>query len=207
MCAALLLPNCRDAFLRLSQLPSLRDRRFYSAILLAETQECVSTTFRRTHVNLRANLAPKLRWQGIYVRILPQNFAGKVSQRDSCPKSSLGRYRGAILAPNPRWEGVAARFLPHAERREDRDTVSWPKPFGGKLETLFPDPNYSAARYRGAILAPRGAAGKNCRTILVPRGTAERNCRTILVSPERRQAGDNEQSCPTGIVGTRLGAR
>ncbi len=49
MCAALLSPNCRDAFLRLSQLPSLRDRRFYSAILLAETQECVSTTFRRTH--------------------------------------------------------------------------------------------------------------------------------------------------------------
>ena len=30
MCAALLLPNSRDAFLRLSQLPSLRDRRFYS---------------------------------------------------------------------------------------------------------------------------------------------------------------------------------
>ena len=58
MCAALLSPNCRDAFLRLSQLPSLRDRRFYSAILLAETQECVSTTFRRTHdVNL--NRHPK----------------------------------------------------------------------------------------------------------------------------------------------------
>ena len=36
MCTALLLPNCRDAFLRLSQLPSLRDWRFYSAILLAE---------------------------------------------------------------------------------------------------------------------------------------------------------------------------
>ena len=118
-------------------------------------------------------------------------------------------------------EGIVARILSHAERREARNTVSWPKPFGGKLETLFPDPNYSAARYRGAILAPRGAAGKNCRTILVPRGTAgkncrtilvpcgtaERNCRTILVSPERRQAGDNEQSCPTGIVGTRLGAR
>jgi len=51
MCVALLSPNCRDAFLRLSQLPSLRDWRFYSAILLAETQECVSTTFRRTHVN------------------------------------------------------------------------------------------------------------------------------------------------------------
>ena len=52
MCTALLLPNCRDAFLRLSQLPSLRDRRFYSAILLAETQECVSTTFRRTQRKL-----------------------------------------------------------------------------------------------------------------------------------------------------------
>ena len=50
-CAALLSPNCRDAFLRLSQLPSLRDWRFYSAILLAETQECVSTSFRRTHDN------------------------------------------------------------------------------------------------------------------------------------------------------------
>ena len=40
------------AFLRLYQLPSLRDRRFYSAILLAETQECVSTSFRRTHDSL-----------------------------------------------------------------------------------------------------------------------------------------------------------
>ena len=53
MCAALLLPNCRDAFLRLSQLPSLRDWQFYSAILLAETQECVSTTFRRIHIIYR----------------------------------------------------------------------------------------------------------------------------------------------------------
>ena len=41
------------AFLRLSQLSSLRDRRFYSAILLAETQECVSTSFRRIHVKVR----------------------------------------------------------------------------------------------------------------------------------------------------------
>ena len=32
--------------------------------------------------------------------------------RVSCPKSSLGRCRGAILAPNLRWEGIAARFLP-----------------------------------------------------------------------------------------------
>ena len=61
MCAALLLPNCRDAFLRLSQLPSLRDRRFYSAILLAETQECVSTSFRRTHVEIEKRARDKKR--------------------------------------------------------------------------------------------------------------------------------------------------
>ena len=64
MCAALLSPNCRDAFLRLSQQPSLRDWRFYSAILLAETQECVSTTFRRTQVNTSADKADiKSRWK------------------------------------------------------------------------------------------------------------------------------------------------
>ena len=35
--------SCRDAFLRLSKPPGLRKRQFHSAILLAETQECVST--------------------------------------------------------------------------------------------------------------------------------------------------------------------
>ena len=35
--------SCRDAFLRLSKPPGLRKRRFHSAFLLAETQECVST--------------------------------------------------------------------------------------------------------------------------------------------------------------------
>ena len=81
MCAALLLPNCRDAFLRLSQLPSLRDRRFYSAILLAETQECVSTSFRRTHVNTSADKASiKSRWKPLDLFealpvILPQTRA------------------------------------------------------------------------------------------------------------------------------------
>ncbi len=35
--------SCRDAFLRLSKPPGLRKRRFHSALLLAETQECVST--------------------------------------------------------------------------------------------------------------------------------------------------------------------
>ena len=56
-------------------------------------------------------------------------------------------------------EGIVARILSHAERREwkntrfllqtvrrqARNTVSWPKPLGGKLETLFPGPNHSAA--------------------------------------------------------------
>ena len=189
MCAALLLPNCRDAFLRLSQLPSLRDRRFYSAILLAETQECVSTSFRRTHVNIQRILASL------------QVFV------------ELTKYV-------PR-ERKNTRFLLQTIRREARNTVSWPKLLGGKVsrhdscptrsrgKELSHDscPTRSRGKENHAILVPCGAAGKNCRTILVPRGTAERNCRTILVSPERRQAGDNEQSCPTGIFGTRLGAR
>ena len=59
-----------------------------------------------------ANLVPKLRWEGVAARFLPQILAGKELSRDSCPKSSLGRCRGTILAPNLRWEGVAARFLP-----------------------------------------------------------------------------------------------
>ena len=91
-----------------------------------------------------------------------------------------------ILSHTERREGFAARFLSLPGGGKGKTRVSCSKPLGGKLETLFLGPNHSAARYRGAILAPRGAAG--------------RNCRTILVSPERRQAGDNEQSCPTRIV-------
>ena len=75
MCAALLSPNCRDAFLRLSQLPSLRDWRFYSAILLAETQECVSTTFRRTHVKF---LPSEDLEQDTRVNSLPAKFWDKI---------------------------------------------------------------------------------------------------------------------------------
>ena len=131
MCAALLLPNCRDAFLRLSQLPSLCDRRLYSAILLAETQECVSTSFRRTH-EIRA--------------------AGRNCRANLVPRRAAGRYRGRFLS------------LPGGGKGKTR--VSCSKPFGGKLETLFPDPNYSAARYRGAILAPRGAAGRKITRFL-----------------------------------------
>ena len=56
--------SCRDAFLRLSKPPGLRKRRFHSAFLLAETQECVSTLcndrlcaqaeIRRIHVKYTA---------------------------------------------------------------------------------------------------------------------------------------------------------
>ena len=114
MCAALLLPNCRDAFLRLSQLPSLRDRRFYSAILLAETQECVSTSFRRTHVNIQRILAslqvfveltkyvPRerkntrfllqtIRREARNTVSWPKLLGGKVSRRDSCPTRNCGK--------------------------------------------------------------------------------------------------------------------
>ena len=69
-----------------------------------------------------------------------QNFAGKVSRCDSCPKSSLGRCRGAILAPNLRWEGIAARILPQNFAGKELSRDSWPK----------------------------SSLGRNCRTILAP---------------------------------------
>ena len=98
---------------------------------------CSKTSLGR---NLRAYLAPKLRWQEIYARILLQNFAGKKFTRVSCPKSSLGRCRGAILVPNPRWEGVAARFLSQilAGKELSHDSCS------------------------------KSSLGRNCRTILDP---------------------------------------
>ena len=72
-------------------------------------------------------------------------------------------------------------------RGKGKTRVSCSKPFGGKLETLFPGPNCSAARYRGAILVPRGAAGRNCRTILVPRGAAGRKITRFLSHAEPRE--------------------
>ena len=139
MCAALLLPNCRDAFLRLSQLPSLRDRRFYSAILLAETQKCVSTSFRRTHdiysVSSRKSLASKedtvflasnFCWEGIYARILSQN--------------SLARNLRAYLVPNLRWQEIYARILLQI--------------FAGKKFTRVSSPKSSLARNLRAYLVP-----------------------------------------------------
>ena len=85
-------------------------------------------------------LASNFCWEEIYARILLQNFAGKEFTRVSCPKSSLGRCRGAILAPNLRWEGVAARFLLQI--------------FAGKVSRRDSCPKSSLGRCRGAILAP-----------------------------------------------------
>ena len=167
MCAALLSPNCRDAFLRLSQLPSLRDWRFYSAILLAETQECVSTTFRRTHVNLRAYLAPNLRWEGVAARFLPQNFAGKEFTRVSCPKTSLARNLRAYLAPNPRWEGIAARFLPQIFAGKVSRRESCPKTSLGRncRAILGPNPRWEGivARFLLQIFAGKVSRRDSCR--------------------------------------------
>ena len=106
MCAALLLPNCRDAFLRLSQLPSLRDRRLYPAILLAETQECVSTTFRRTQRTLcaQALLLPDCRDAFLRLSQLPSLCDRRLypaillAETQECVSTSFRRTRATYLA-------------------------------------------------------------------------------------------------------------
>ena len=74
------------------------------------------------------------------MRFLLQNFAGKVSRRDSCPKTSLARYRGAILVQKLRWQGIVARFLLQnfAGKELSRDSCS------------------------------KSSLGRNCRAILAP---------------------------------------
>ena len=98
---------------------------------------CPKTSLAR---NLRAYLAPNLRWEGIVARFLLQILAGKVSRHDSCSKSSLGRCRGANLVPKLRWEGIAARFLPQI--------------FAGKVSRRDS--------------CPKSSLGRNCRAILAP---------------------------------------
>ena len=135
---------------------------------------------RRKNVGNRANLVPKLRWEGIAARILSQNFAGKVSRRESCPKTSLGRYRGANLVPNLRWEGIAARFLSQN--------------FAGKVSRHDSRPKTSLGRYRAAILVPKlrwegiaarflsqNFAGKKFTRVSCPKTSLGKNLRAILV--------------------------
>ena len=128
---------------------------------------------------------------------------GKELSRESCPTQSGGKISRAILVSPRRRERKNTRFLLQTARREARNTVSWPKPFGGKLETLFPDPNYSAARYRGAILAPRGAAGRKITRFLShaePREGKSRNS-----CPMRSRGKElSHDSCPTRNCGKEL---
>ena len=104
---------------------------------------------RRKNVGNRTILVPKLRWEGIAARFLSQNFAGKVSRHDSCPKTSLGRYRAAILVPKLRWEGIVARFLSQNFARFLSQN------FAGKVSRRDSCPKSSLGRYRGAILVPK----------------------------------------------------
>ena len=116
--------------------------------------------------------------------------------RVSCPKTSLGRYRGTILAPNLRWEGVAARFLPQI--------------FAGKVSRRESCPKTSLGRYRGAILAPnlrwegiaarflpQNLGGKVSRRDSCPKTSLARNCRAIL-APNPRWEGIAARFLPPG---------
>ena len=141
MCAALLSPNYRDAFLRLSQLPSLRDWRFYSAILLAETQECVSTTFRRTQVNTSADKASiKSRWKPLDLFealpvILPPNTCQlfpwdrivRCLQLPAAPRGT--RIVRQFLPAAPRGTRIAPRNLAAIRERQESRCETFP-PFG-----------------------------------------------------------------------------
>ena len=151
MCAALLLPNCRDASQPAAKSSrqailfgnlACRDARmrlykFSSNSRKFTRDSCPKSSLAR---NCRAILAPNPRWEGIAARFLSQNFAGKVSRHDSCPKSSLGRNCRAILVPKLRWEGIVARFLPQI--------------FAGKVSRRDSCPKSSLGRCRGAILVP-----------------------------------------------------
>ena len=128
---------------------------------------------------------------------------GKELSRESCPTQSGGKISRAILVSPRRRERKNTRFLLQTVRREARNTVSWPKPFGGKLETLFPDPNYSAARYRGAILAPRGAAGRKITRFLSHAEPREGIVARFLSHAEPRE-GKSRDSCPMRSRGKEL---
>ena len=68
--------------------------------------------------------------------------------RDSCPKTSLGRYRGTILVQNLRWEGIAARFLSHNFAGKKFTRVSRPKSSLGKnLRAFLAPPEWRGRRF------------------------------------------------------------
>ena len=159
MCAALLSPNCRDAFLRLSQQPSLRDWRFYSAILLAETQECVSTTFRRTHVNTSADKADiKSRWKPLDLFealpvILPPN---------TCQLFPWDRIVRCLQLPAaPRGTRIVRQFLPAAPRGARIVRFSFPRLRVGQESCDFPSRGSAWGKNRATIPSRGFAWDKN----------------------------------------------
>ena len=194
MCAALLSPNCRDAFLRLSQLPSLRDWRFYSAILLAETQECVSTTFRRTQVNTSADKADiKSRWKPLDLFealpvILPPN-TGQLFPWDrivrclQLPAASRGARIVRFSFPQLRvgQESCDNSFLRLRVRQESRDFPSRGSAWGKNRVIFLP------AAPREARIVPRNLAAvrerqESRRETLPPSGLGQE---TVFLASRR----------------------
>ena len=106
-------PPCRDAFLRLSKPPGLRNCQFYSAISRAETQECVSITFRRTHgytphiPNDGRRGAPRL--YGLFPPLALRGFSVSPPPRRPTPGWRRGSPRSAACRPaNPARDRLSA---------------------------------------------------------------------------------------------------
>ena len=88
-------------------------------------------------------------------------------------------------------------------RGKELSRESCPTQSGGKLETLFPDPNYSAARYRGAILAPRGAAGRKI-TRFLPHAEPREGIVARFLSHAEPREGKSRDYCPMRSRGKEL---
>ena len=94
--------SCRDAFLRLSKPPGLRKRRFHSPLLLAETQECVSTLCndrlcaqaetRRIHVKYTAIFITRQK-----MSVSPRKARGNGLALDHVPSSRRGNVHYLII--------------------------------------------------------------------------------------------------------------
>ena len=141
-------------------------------------------------------LASNFCWQEIYARILLQNFAGKKFTRVSCPKSSLGRYRGANLAPKLRWEGIVARFLAQILAGKELSHDSCSKSSLGRncRANLAPKLRWEgiAARFLSQIFAGKVSRRESC-----PKTSLGRNCRAIL-APNLRWEGVAARFLPPG---------
>ena len=112
MCAVLLLPNCRDAFLRLGQLTSLRDRQFHSAPLACRDVARHVSTVRGILFRLLAFLFVET-W-----RVASPSLTFLLAETQECVSICFRRTLvlygfsgGATLAPW-RWRGRKRRGAP-----------------------------------------------------------------------------------------------